>query len=139
MGDSTRRVLILEDDRDLANQWAQTLRLRGWEAVVATTRADADQHCVAAPFDVVVTDLFIIGEDGGYSVEGGMSFLLRLRSALIRGAGDWTRTVPIVAVSAARSRVGFDALQLARGSGAARTLRKPFPAAELADVVESFV
>ncbi|QFZ24555.1 response regulator [Saccharothrix syringae] len=99
------RMLLVDDNTDLARMYATTLRRRGDTVTVATTARDALAIAGSTPFDVILCDL-ALGEDvDGYEIAR------RLRRNTLH------RHTPLVAVSGfsqdtdrQRSRAaGFDA------------------------------
>ncbi len=58
------RVLLIEDDLDLAETMQLGLKPDGIELVIAATGAQAREHVGARPFDIILLDLGLPGEDG---------------------------------------------------------------------------
>ena len=109
------RILVAEDDRDIADLIAHYLRRQGWEPHVVTAGDDAVAYAKRHPVDVVVLDLMLPGLSG-----------LEVCRAL---RGDkTTEAVPIIMVTARAEEtdriVGLDI-------GADDYLAKPFSPNEL--------
>jgi len=58
---SSRRLLVVDDDPTIRNILVQVLKLQGYEVESACNGADALDHCtaLAQPFDVLITDLMM--------------------------------------------------------------------------------
>jgi two-component system OmpR family response regulator len=107
------RVLIVEDERKLADLLARGLREEGHAADLAARGEDAVWMAEAAPFDVIVLDVMLPGLDG-------FGVCRRLREREI-----WTPVLMLTARDAVEDRVaGLDA-------GADDYLVKPFAFDEL--------
>jgi signal transduction histidine kinase/ActR/RegA family two-component response regulator len=63
-GRSTRRVLLVEDDRDGAAAMSELLRLMGHRVVAARNRDEALAAVAAQPIDMVLLDIGLPGHDG---------------------------------------------------------------------------
>jgi two-component system OmpR family response regulator len=110
---SAMRVLIVEDERKLADLLARGLREEGHAADLAARGEDAVWMAEAAPFDVIVLDVMLPGLDG-------FGVCRRLREREI-----WTPVLMLTARDAVEDRVaGLDA-------GADDYLVKPFAFDEL--------
>ncbi|HTO97429.1 MAG TPA: response regulator [Myxococcales bacterium] len=108
------RVVLVEDDRDLADVTQLALELEGLEVAVAYDGREALQVIERTRPHVVITDLIM-------PVLDGLQLIERIRSTpAIRS--------PVIAVSAVGSR-----LRLARELGAAEALVKPVHPRELAE------
>jgi CheY-like chemotaxis protein len=111
------RALVIDDDLDALDLFSRLLQRAGAQVRTASSAKDAQAAMTAAPFDVVLSDIEMPGEDG-------MAFIQRLRSNGAR--------IPVVAVTAYGSTedrvrmlaAGFDA-----------HVAKPVDAAELVAVV----
>jgi two-component system OmpR family response regulator len=107
------RVLIVEDERKLAELVARGLREEGHAADIAVRGEDVVWMAEAAPFDVIVLDVMLPGLDG-------FSVCRRLREREV-----WTPVLMLTARDAVEDRVaGLDA-------GADDYLAKPFAFDEL--------
>ena len=111
------RVLIVEDERKLAELLARGLREEGHAVDLAGRGEDAVWMAQAAPFDVIVLDVMLPGIDG-------FAVCRRLREADV-----WAPVLMLTARDAIEDRVeGLDA-------GADDYLSKPFAFDELVLVV----
>jgi DNA-binding NtrC family response regulator len=103
-----RRVLIADDDRDLAESLADVLELKGFEVGIAFN-GDAAMECYRAqPTDLALLDVRMPGKDG-------IACCLELRAL------DPTMRVVLMTGYAADP-----AMQRAHTSGAAAVIEKPF-------------
>jgi DNA-binding response OmpR family regulator len=108
-----KRVLVVDDDDELAGLLALALYRAGYEVEVASSAIAALEHVRRAPFDVLLVDW-------NMPVGGGAAFLREWR----RGADK--DTPPVVVMSGAP-----DALERALQLGAAAVIAKPFRLDEL--------
>lgn len=107
------RVLVVEDEKKLAELLARGLREEGHAADIAGRGEDAIWMAEAAPFDVIVLDVMLPGLDG-------FAVCRRLREREV-----WTPVLLLTARDAVEDRVaGLDA-------GADDYLAKPFAFDEL--------
>jgi signal transduction histidine kinase len=98
------RVLLVEDDLDTRNVMTLVLTGAGATVMTASSAGEAMEALIAHPFDVILCDIGLPGEDG-------FSFMRRARTTV-----DACRDLPALALSAfARKRdkqrardVGFD-------------------------------
>lgn len=112
-----KRVLIVEDEQDVANLVADVLELEGFEARVSSGESALDNALRFRPH-LVLLDLMM-------PVVDGFEVARRLH------AHDATRGLPIVVMTAMH-----DASSRAREIGARHFLAKPFDINELIDTVE---
>ncbi|PZM13774.1 response regulator [Rhizobium tubonense] len=106
------RILIVEDDRDIAEMLVELMIENGYEASAATSAGEMDRLRRRHDFDLVVLDAMLPGEDG-------FSICRRLRAA---------GTTPILMLTALREDVDrIVALEL----GADDYVTKPFNQREL--------
>jgi DNA-binding response OmpR family regulator len=108
-----RRVLVLEDDEDIASALARGLSREGYEPVVAHDFAEAEAALAASEVDAAVIDV-MLGEDDGRTM------VRRLRSRGLRA--------PIVMLSALS---GVEDRAAGLESGADDYVAKPFDFADL--------
>ena len=107
------RVLIVEDERKLAQVLASALQAEHYDVVVAATGEDGFYRANAERFDLVVLDLMLPGR-------GGLEILQTLRQRLI--------DTPVLILTA---RDGVDDRVLGLDRGADDYLVKPFALPEL--------
>lgn len=112
-----KRVLIVEDEQDVADLVADVLGLEGFEARVATGERAVEDALTFCP-DVILLDLMM-------PVIDGFEVARRL------GAAEATRNLPIVVMTAMH-----DAPQRAAEVGTQHWLAKPFDIGELVATVE---
>jgi two-component system phosphate regulon response regulator PhoB len=110
------RVLLVEDERDVAELVSAVLDFEGLEVRVVTGDAAMEQALSFAP-DLVLLDLMMSGVNG-------FEVARRLR------ANEATRSIPIVVITAMHV-----AAARAAEVGADRYLAKPFDIADLIDVI----
>jgi two-component system OmpR family response regulator len=107
------RILIVEDDRQIAAGLAATFEGAGHEILVSRDGEDARRRCNDSDFDLILLDL-------GLPERDGVTFLRGLRAA-----GKTTPVIVVTARSDRRDRLeSFDA-------GADDYVVKPFDLAEL--------
>ena len=127
-----RRILIVEHSAALAKLWKQTFKLNvDYEIILCSTAPAALDLLDCETFDIVVTDLFVPGGSGGLGVLLKIFTMDEQRPPVIAVTGE---KVPSV-----MSCVNNVYLEQADRLGAARTLLKPFPAAELFLAVEELL
>jgi two-component system copper resistance phosphate regulon response regulator CusR len=107
------RVLVVEDERKLAQVLASALHAEHYEAVVAATGEDGFCRATAEVFDLIVLDLMLPGR-------GGLDILHTLRQRHIQ--------TPVLVLTA---RDGVDDRVLGLDLGADDYLVKPFALPEL--------
>ncbi|WP_138414292.1 response regulator [Sinomonas gamaensis] len=106
------RVLVVEDEAQIARALQINLRVHGYEAVTVSSGEGALESAAATPPDIVVLDLGLPGMDG---------------VAVIRRLREWT-TVPIIVLSARHA--AEDKVE-ALDAGADDYVTKPFGLEEL--------
>lgn len=111
-----RRVLVVEDERDVAELVADVLEMEGFEAKVASGAAALDEALTFRP-DVVLLDLMMPDVDG-------FEVARRLQG------NPRTTDLPIIVMTAMH-----DAARRARQVGANHFLAKPFDINELVRTV----
>jgi len=117
----TRRILVVEDDRDIAQLVELHLRDMGAEAVLVHDGAEALELALAAPFDMVILDLMLPRVDG-------LEITRRLRAK--------TNYTPILMLTARSSDVDrIVGLEL----GADDYLTKPFGLRELMSRIKALL
>lgn len=116
-----KRVLVIDDDTELREALAEALREAGFEVLEASDGTQGLEMQRARPADVVVSDLFMPGQEG-------MDTVFRLRAA--------HPATKIIVISGGIARGGtFDFLPVAKAIGADLCLRKPFPVAQLLSAI----
>ena len=131
-------ILILEDDRPLAQQWRRTLMNAGHSVEICAAASEALEIINTRRFDLFIVDM-LIRRDGAYVPDGGMILISKMRQ-MHRNSEPWWRTVPILAVTGALVLPnGFDPLRRASGMGANMTLRKPVRSLTLLESVRSLL
>ncbi len=117
MGPQERRVLVVDDDRQLVDVIVELLQAGGLAARGATDAEDALRYLAGGHFDVVLCDVEMPGKSG-----------LDLLAELARSSPE----LPVVLMSASPlpGSVGGQASRAAFGF-----LGKPFSRADLTDVV----
>lgn len=123
MNEAKRRVLILEDDLQLADQWAGYISTFNFSCDIAFNRHEAETLCVERRYDAIVVDLFLKDEMGRLSGDGGLTFITHLRIPTLAGTPKWGEDVPIITVSGSSGVVS--GLGHARNAGSDRTFPKP--------------
>jgi len=119
------RVIVIDDDTELRAELAERLRDAGFEVSEATDGAAGLSLHRDRPADVVVTDIFMPGQEG-------METVHELRSAY--------PDIKIVAISGGYARLGkYDFVTAAKAIGADRFLRKPFKTAELVGTIRELL
>jgi DNA-binding response OmpR family regulator len=81
-----RRILVIEDDTEIADMYAIRLRQDGWQVDIAPSGEDGVVRALAEPPDLVVLDMMLPGIDG-------VEVLTKLRS------DARTKGVPVLVLS----------------------------------------
>jgi len=116
-----KRVLVVDDDKDILVLLERVLRADGYEVVTMTDGGEALLACEKAPFALILLDLMMPKMDGEI-------FLGRLRAKL------GVDMPPVVVLSASSKRA-----DIARAYGAAATLEKPFELEDVRELVETLL
>jgi CheY-like chemotaxis protein len=119
------KVLIMEDDLDLADQWTRALHSAGHEVWVAKRNGEAERLCSEIRFDLAIVDLFIADATGNLIPEGGLLLITHLRNPMLIGTPEWGRAIPILAVTGGIRTGDFDPIEYAVHAGANTGLPKP--------------
>jgi len=61
---ATPKILVVDDDERICQMLARYLKREGYETVTATSGERMRAHVAAQPFDLVLLDLMLPGEDG---------------------------------------------------------------------------
>ena len=84
----TRRVLLVDDDRDIREALGQTLELADLDPTVAGSFIEAKDHLTAAFDGVVITDIRMPGRDGFYLLDYVRDLDPELPVILLTGEAD---------------------------------------------------
>ena len=84
----TRRVLLVDDDRDIREALGQTLELADLDPTVAGSFVEAKDHLTAAFDGVVITDIRMPGRDGFYLLDYVRDLDPELPVILLTGEAD---------------------------------------------------
>ena len=117
---SPRRILIVDDNGDILSFMQAALEQAGYEVRTASEGAQALLLLATQPADLLITDIFMPGQDG----------IETLRDCQAR----FPRT-KVIAMSAGGAGGKFDYLPTAALIGASATLRKPFDVDQLLEIV----
>jgi CheY-like chemotaxis protein len=114
-----RRILVIDDDRNMLGILAEMLTTAGYEVVEASDGKEGMRLYKEAPFDLVITDLLMPEKDG-------LEVVMELR-----------RDFPEVKIitHSGGGAYGNSSLETSKALGAARTLRKPFREDQLLEAV----
>jgi DNA-binding response OmpR family regulator len=119
------RVIVIDDDADLRAGLAERLRDAGFDVSEASDGATGMNLHRDHPADVVVTDIFMPGQEGIATVHQFRSVYPDMK---------------IIAISGGITRYGkFNLLPAAKAIGADRCLRKPFKTAELVGAIRELL
>lgn len=132
-----KRVLILEDDMDLAKAWEAGFNSIGWSPDLVLNINAANKMLEAKNYDAVIVDMFIRDASGKLLSEGGLSLIAKLyKSAILSGK----KTPLRVAVTGVNKRIYFDydPLETALNMEVEVVLRKPFTTEELLETVQNY-
>jgi len=113
------RILVIDDDAEMRAMLEQTLRLDGYEVVLASDGREGVKAHRASPANLVITDLFMPNQEGMETID--------------EFRRDF-QEVPIVAICGKPG--ALYALRLAKYLGAIDTLAKPFQVDELLTMVK---
>ncbi|MCW2749550.1 MAG: two component transcriptional regulator, winged helix family [Aeromicrobium sp.] len=109
------KVLVVEDDVRMASLLQKGLRQEGWAVDIVGTAVDARHAVTSTPYDLVVCDVGLPGEESGLDW-----------CRWLRGAGIWVPVLMLTARTGVGDRIaGLDC-------GADDYLGKPFAFGELA-------
>jgi len=62
----TKKVLVVDDDPDIADEIGLLLTQGGYEVTVATSQADAEEALLAGRPDLAIVDLMMEEQDSGF-------------------------------------------------------------------------
>lgn len=114
-----KRIVVADDDAEIARLIAVNLRIRGYEAVITSDGETAIEACLKEEPDLLVLDLMMPGIDG-------FEVCRRLRAHPI------TSDLPILLVTA---KTDSDVLRSGIEAGATWCLGKPFDPEDLVSEV----
>lgn len=125
------RILIMEDNLQLAFEWRDVFELNGHQVVLTHSGEEAIEVLRGGGIDLVVSDLFVTNGKGGLSVIAALKILGR-------------EAPPVIAVTGASSSIDDDEaenrfLAQARRLGASDSIKKPFLPAELVVLADSLL
>ncbi len=115
-----QRILVVDDDEAIRIGFSELLTISGYEVSMASNGAIGRLLYEREPFDLVITDILMPGEDG-------LTLILNLKAH--------NEDVKIIAVSGGGRTKNQGFLQIARNMGVAQTLQKPVTADTLLDTV----
>lgn len=120
------RILLVDDDDNLLAGLRRMLRTLGcdWELVFAGNGHEALEQLTCAPFDVVVTDLFMPKKEGLETIRELRGLYPELKIIAISGGGSTKNAM---------------FLDMAKNMGAHYTLYKPFHPRELIEAVNGIL
>jgi DNA-binding response OmpR family regulator len=67
-GQNAQRILLVDDNGELLDMMSESLKLKGFEVVTASSVSDALKHIVNEIFDVLITDLQMPNPGDGFTV-----------------------------------------------------------------------
>ncbi len=125
------RILIMEDNLQLAFEWRDVFELNGYEVVLTHSGEEAIGVLQNDKVDLVVSDLFVARGKGGLSVIGALRTL-------------GPHAPPVIAVTGAsasleESDTESRFLTQARRLGASSSIKKPFLPAELVVLADALL
>ena len=119
-----KRILVVDDDEAIRQGFSQLLTLSGYDVTMASNGAIARHLYKSKPFDLVITDILMPGEDG-------LTLILQLT--------DFDEDAKIIAVSGGGRTKNQGLLEIARNLGAVQTLFKPVSADTLLNTVQEIL
>lgn len=132
-------ILIFEDDLDLAWQWRDELKAKGYHVDHVWKAEAAKRLCRERRYNLIICDIFLRDQVGTIIPEGGVSLIYNLRLKASQDLPKWTRKVPIIVVTASNSFFGIDPLHPLRNFEGISLLRKPIPSPKLMEMVEQIL
>jgi CheY-like chemotaxis protein len=121
------KLLILEDDQELALDWSETFTRNKWAVRIAYDASEARAAVTEEKFDLVISDMYIV-QDGQIVPDGGVTLLGLLRTPRTKGdPGYWMNIVPVLVISGSVENTPgrFSMYHIAESMGATRILGKP--------------
>ena len=89
MQDSPQRILVVEDEEDMAVLLRRALERRGFTVDLASDGAEALATLASHPYALLITDIFMPRMNGLRLVEAARQRWPHLPVILITGLGDW--------------------------------------------------
>ncbi|HET7565550.1 MAG TPA: response regulator [Gemmatimonadaceae bacterium] len=117
----TKRVLIVDDDRQMVRTLSDVVQLHGWEAHGAYSGEEAITSIQAHPFTIVLMDVRMEGASGVDALRA----MKRIR--------------PGIRVILMTAHTASDVIAAAEREGALHVLRKPVPLPELVEMLDAVV
>ncbi len=114
------RIIVIDDQEPIRRVVRRALEKEGHEVLEASDGEIGEQLLERSPADVVITDIFMPGQDG----------IVTLRQIRKRFPA-----VKVIVISGGDSSGMLDLRQDAELLGAVKSLQKPFSAREIMDVV----
>ncbi len=114
------RILIIDDDAKLRITLRELLEEQGYEVIEASDGREGLHHYLAAPVDLVITDLLMPEHEGVETISALQRVNPQVKIIAITGGGQTGR---------------MDFLAVAVALGAQRTFRKPFRQQALLEAV----
>lgn len=114
----TLRILVVDDQPEMAEMLADSLSDRGYDAIATSSGRDALKKLSTQRFDALITDLRMPEVDG---------------LALLRASRELDPSRPVIVMTA---HGALDTAVEASGQGAYHYLSKPFRFEELARLIE---
>lgn len=131
-----KRVLILEDDMDLAKNWEAGFISIGWSPDLVLNINAANKMLETKDYDAVIVDMFIRDASGKLLSEGGLSLLAKLYKSAVLSSKKTPLRVAVTGVNK-RKYFDYDPLETALNMEVEVVLRKPFTTEELLAAVKS--
>jgi CheY-like chemotaxis protein len=116
------RILLVDDDRSFAVNLQQLLERKGYDTDVEFSTFQAIERLKSLPYDFLITDIRIPGEEGGLEI--------------IRECRNMAPEVKIIAISGGGYIPASDYLRVSQLFGADSILQKPFFVEDLLNELE---
>lgn len=127
-----RKILVLEDDIEFAEQLIVGLEEDGYDAVLFTTASEALTYLETNQVDLILADIFIRRNDR-LIADGGIHLIAQLKQFQ-------KVNIPIIAISGAfAGRQSDRIVGSAKAVGANATLAKPFAHEDLLKLLSNFL
>ena len=130
------KILVLEDDRDLADQWLEAVTGVGHDCLHATRLDEARRVLQSRPIDGLIIDLYLKDERGKLSGEGGLLLITELLTDRPFAKRPWS--IAVTGMTFPPS-VDFDPLQTARELGADVVMHKPIAIEKLMGSIDRLI